>query len=72
MMSYGFGGAVVNKSVLFRQRHVGGACRPGLMGAPPPGLQDAVAEDGQQGQDGYRQQNGQRDVTWGGSSESIS
>lgn len=63
MMSYGFGGAVVNKGVLFGQRHVGGACGDRPVGAPPPGPQEAVREDGQHSQDGHGQKDRQRDVT---------
>lgn len=63
MVSHGFGSAVGNKSVLFRQRHVGGACSHRLTGAPPPGLEEAEGEDGQQGQDGHSQKNSQRNVT---------
>lgn len=63
MTSYGFGGAVVNQRVLLRQRHVGGACGDGPMGAFLPGLEEAVGEDGQQSQDGHRQQHRQCYVT---------
>lgn len=63
MTSYGFGGAVVNQRVLLRQRHVGGACGDGPMGALLPGLEEAVGEDRQQSQDGHREQHRQCYVT---------
>lgn len=63
LMSYGFGGTVVNQSVLFRQGHMGGACSNQSVGALPPRLQKAVREDRQQSQDGYSQKNRQGDVT---------
>ena len=63
MMSYWFGGAVVHERVLLRQRHVGGACGNGPMGALLPGLEEAVGEDRQQSQDGHRQEDSQSYVT---------
>ena len=69
MTSYRFSGAVVNECVLFRQRHVGGACGDRPMGALPPVLQEAVGQDGQQSQDGHRQNHSQRYGAWGAESE---
>lgn len=63
--SYGLGGAVVHRGVLVRQGLVGGACGHRPMGALLPGPQEAVGEDGQQRQDGHRQQHRQRDLPWG-------
>lgn len=60
MMSHRFGGAVVNERVLLRQRHMGGACGHGPVGAVSPGLQEAVGQDGQQSQDGHQQDHSQR------------
>lgn len=72
MTSYRFGGAVVNKRVLLRQRHVSRTSGDGLMGPSSPSPQEAVGHDGQQSQDGHRQNHSQGYVSWGGDSEVIS
>lgn len=51
---------------------MGGACVDGPVCAPLAGPQEAVGQDGQQRQDGHRQDHGERDGTCGEDSEVMS
>lgn len=66
LTSHGLGGAVINRRLLLGQCFVGGARVDGPVCAPLAGPQEAVGQDGQQRQDGHRQDHGERDGTCGG------
>lgn len=61
MTSQRFGGAVVHQRVLLRQLHSTRTRRGRSTVAVLARAQEAVAQDGQQSQDGHRQEHGQSD-----------